>query len=141
MTGAGKRSGPVDPDPVLRVLDELNRALRARDVEGTLRLFARAPDVLLLGSEAAAMARGPGEMRAFLERLFARPQSYGWEWSDHFVSQHADTAWLLATGEVVVREGEAEARGPYRATLVLTRQGDGWAIAHFHGSEPAPPPV
>jgi hypothetical protein len=61
---------------VLAVLGAFNNQLAARDLDGVLGLFVSDPDVTLVGSEAGEIAVGPGELRAFFLRIFARAGTF-----------------------------------------------------------------
>ncbi len=58
----------------MAVLDAFNEALERRDLDATLALFVRHPDVTLVGSEEGETATGPSELHSFFERIF------GGEW-------------------------------------------------------------
>jgi ketosteroid isomerase-like protein len=121
---------------VLSVLRAFNDHLEARNCEGMLGLFVSDPDVTLVGSEAAEIAVGPSELRAFFQRLFARPGTFRFEWRTCHVSAGGDVAWVFADALAHYSEPGNTATVPYRTTGVLARHGDRWRIAHYHGSEP-----
>lgn len=121
---------------VLGVLRAFNDRLAARDLEGMLGLFVSDPDVSLVGSEAGEIAFGPSELRAFFQRLFARPGTFRFEWRTCRVSAGRDVAWFFADSLAHYSEPGNAASVPYRTTGVLARRGDRWRLAHYHGSEP-----
>jgi ketosteroid isomerase-like protein len=121
---------------VLGVLGAFNDQLAARDLDGVLGLFVSDPDVTLVGSEAGEIAVGPGELPAFFQRIFARPGTFRFEWRTCRVSAEGDVAWFFADAVAHYREPEGVASVPYRTTGVLTRRGDRWLFAQYHGSEP-----
>jgi ketosteroid isomerase-like protein len=121
---------------VLGVLGAFNDQLAARDLGGVLGLFVSDPDVTLVGSEAGEIAVGPGELRAFFERIFARAGTFRFEWRTCRVSAEGDVAWFFADAIAHYGEPEGVASVPYRTTGVLKRRGDRWVLAHYHGSEP-----
>lgn len=118
---------------VRELLDALNAAVAARDLERTLALFTG--DVVLLGSEAEETAVGQDELRAFLTRFFQRPYTVRWHGDDLTVGDAAGVVWFLLVGELV-RSGGQEQRSPYRLSAVLLAEGGTYRIAQFHGSEP-----
>jgi ketosteroid isomerase-like protein len=121
---------------VLGVLGAFNDQLAARDLDGVLGLFVSDPDVTLVGSEAGEVAVGPGELRAFFQRIFARAGTFRFEWHTCRVSAGGDVAWFFADADAHYGEPEGAASVPYRTTGVLTRRGDRWLLAQYHGSEP-----
>jgi hypothetical protein len=125
---------------VLQALDSLGSAIAARDLEGTMRLFAPDEDVTLQASEAGTLAIGPQELQAFFARLYARPVGFSWEWTHRLVSASGGVAWLFADGVEIVSEGEHRHRVPYRLSGVLQRRSGRWVWLQVHGSEPARAP-
>ncbi len=121
---------------VLGVLGAFNDQLAARDLDGALGLFGSDPDVTLVGSEAGEIAVGPGELRAFFQRIFARAGTFRFEWRTCHVSAESDVAWFFADAVAHYSGPEGVASAPYRMTGVLTRRGDRWLFAQYHGSEP-----
>lgn len=118
---------------VRELLDALNGAMAARDIERALALFT--DDVVLLGSEAGENPVGQDELRAFLARFFQRPYTAGWHGDDLTVGDAAGVVWFLLVGELVLNEG-TEQRSPYRLSAVLQAEAGIYRIAQFHGSEP-----
>jgi len=134
-----KRLMKVDDETereVLDVLQTLNGHLAGRDLEGVLGLFVSDPDVTVIGSEAGEIAVGPSELRAFFQRLFARPGTFRFEWRTCRVSSEGDVAWFFADALAHYSEPGNAAAVPYRTTGVLARRDDRWRFAHYHGSEP-----
>jgi uncharacterized protein (TIGR02246 family) len=118
---------------VLFVLGEFRAAVAQKRLEGVLTLFAPDADTVLMGSSVGEIARGPMEIRPFLESLFAQPDTLSWEWDDVSVSACGDVAWLWTEAALVVN-GRSDR--PYRISGVLERRGDRWLWSLFHGSEP-----
>jgi ketosteroid isomerase-like protein len=118
---------------ILLALGEFRAAVRERRLEGALALFAPDADTTLIGSEVGEIARGPMEIRPFLEDLFDQPQTFSWEWDDVSISSSGDVAWLWTEGALVIN-GRSER--PYRITGVLERREGRWLWSLFHGSEP-----
>ena len=113
--------------------------LRRRDVDGSVALFEEG--ATLYGSEAGESARGQVEIRAFFERLFLRPHTYGWTWNEMSVEGEGGLVWFVAPASVVVQDNEgAERSAAYRLSGVLRQDtSGGWRFALFNGSEPSPP--
>lgn len=120
-------------EEILLALGEFRAAVVQRRIEGVLSLMAPDADATLIGSSLGEISRGPLELRAFLERLFAQEQTIGWEWDDVSVSAAGDVAWLWLEGALVV-DGRSERA--YRISGVLERRSGRWLWSLFHGSEP-----
>jgi ketosteroid isomerase-like protein len=120
-------------EEILLALGEFRAAVSQRRLEGVLALFAPDADATLIGSSLGELARGPIELRRFLERLFAGPQTVAWEWDDVSVSSCGDVAWLWLEGALVL-DGRSDRA--YRISGVLERRQGRWLWSLFHGSEP-----
>jgi ketosteroid isomerase-like protein len=101
-----------------------------------LKEFASGDDVLLIGSDAGEVAAGNQEIKAFFTRIFAREDTFSWEWDRIDVSHSGDVAWFFADGRVVLYTEKGKSKSPYRITGVLERQGERWLWRQYHGSEP-----
>jgi ketosteroid isomerase-like protein len=121
-------------EEVLLALGELRAAVSQRRLEGVLSLFAPDADTTLIGSSIGEIARGPIEMRAFFEQLFAGPQTISWEWDDVSISASGGVAWLWLEGALVL-DGRSDRA--YRISGVLERRQERWLWTLFHGSEPS----
>jgi ketosteroid isomerase-like protein len=121
-------------EEILLALGEFRAAVSQRRLEGVLALFAPDADATLIGSSLGEVARGPLELRRFLEKLFAHPQTVGWEWDDVSVSSAGDVAWLWLEGALVL-DGRSDRA--YRISGVLERRQGRWLWSLFHGSEPS----
>jgi hypothetical protein len=120
-------------EEVLLALGEFRAAVSERRLEGALSLFAPDADATILGSSVGEIARGPIEMRPFLEQLFAGAQTIAWEWDDVSISARDDVAWLWLEGALVL-DGRSDRA--YRISGVLERRAGRWLWSLFHGSEP-----
>lgn len=121
-------------EEILWTLGEFRAAVSQKRIEGVLALFAPDADATLIGSSLGEIARGPLELRAFLERLFAGPQGVSWEWDVVSISSAGDVAWLWLEGALVLDGRSARA---YRISGVLERRQGRWLWSLFHGSEPS----
>jgi ketosteroid isomerase-like protein len=120
-------------EEILWMLGEFRAAVSQRRLEGALSMFAPDADATLIGSSLGEIARGPIELRPFLERTFASPQAIGWEWDDVSISCSGDVAWLWLEGALVL-DGRSDRA--YRISGVLERRQGRWIWMLFHGSEP-----
>ena len=91
---------------------------------------------LLVGSEAGEVVQGSDQLKAFFQRIFARPVCFSWQWHHLRASCAGELAWLFTEGEVVMTGTLEEKRAPYRLSGVLERQGGQWVWLQFHGAEP-----
>ena len=121
-------------EEVLWALGEFRAAVSQRRIEGVLSLFAPDADAILIGSSVGEIARGPLELRAFLEKMFDAPHTISWEWDDVSISACGDVAWLWLEG-ALCRDGRSERA--YRISGVLERRAGRWLWSLFHGSEPS----
>jgi ketosteroid isomerase-like protein len=121
-------------EEVLLALGEFRAAVSERRLEGALSLFAPDADATVIGSSLGEIARGPTELRAFLEQIFASPQAVSWEWDDVSISAAGDVAWLWLEGALVL-DGRSDRA--YRISGVLERRSGRWLWTLFHGSEPS----
>jgi ketosteroid isomerase-like protein len=120
-------------EEILLALGEFRAAVSQRRIEGVLSLFAPDADATLIGSSLGEIARGPIELRRFLEQLFNGPQAVAWEWDDVSISAAGDVAWLWLEGALVL-DGRSDRA--YRISGVLERRQGRWVWSLFHGSEP-----
>jgi ketosteroid isomerase-like protein len=120
-------------EEILLALGEFRAAVSQRRLEGVLSLFAPDADATLIGSSLGEIARGPMELRRFLERLFSEAQAVAWEWDDVSISASGDVAWLWLEGALVL-DGRSDRA--YRISGVLERRQGRWLWSLFHGSEP-----
>jgi len=121
-------------EEILLALGEFRAAVSQRRIEGVLALLAPDADTTLIGASTGEIARGPIELRRFLEQLFDGPQAVGWEWDDVSVSARGDVAWLWLEGALVL-DGRSDRA--YRISGVLERRSGRWLWSLFHGSEPS----
>lgn len=109
-------------------------ALRARDLDGAMALFA--PDATLIGSEPGTSANSTQELRALHERIFTEPVTYGWRWQHPVATRHGDVVWFAAEATWVI-QGEGGTELPYRLSGVLYQTpAQRWVFELFNGSRP-----
>lgn len=117
-------------------LDDFNRVVVNRDLQGTLQLFGSMAEVSVWPSE-TDLIRGRAEVERFFRSLYAQPFTIAWTWQPQIVSVIGVAAWLATDGEEIYTLGGDEQRYPYRVTAIFERNSDQWLCVHFHGSEPA----
>lgn len=120
---------------VREVLERFSERVSTRDPE-VLAEFAPGDAVLLVGSETGEVASGRRELEAFFKSVFARENTFYWEWDRLEVSHRGELAWFFAEGRVILSTPNEQRKSPYRISGVLERQGERWLWRQYHGSEP-----
>jgi ketosteroid isomerase-like protein len=121
---------------ITEALDRLNTLVIAKD-RAVLAEFDKSAELVLIGSKHGEIVLGPQAFATHIERLFALPISFHWEWEKIQVSLAGQIAWVFALGDLVVGGVSGVQRAPYRLTGVLEKQGARWVWHMYHGSEPA----
>ena len=117
------------------VLERFNELVSTKNLQ-VLEEFAPGNDVLLIGSDAGEVSAGRQALEAFFDRIFARENTFSWEWDRLDVSHDDNLAWFFAEGRVVLTTAQEQRKAPYRISGVLQRQGERWLWRQYHGSEP-----
>jgi ketosteroid isomerase-like protein len=120
---------------VCEILERFNELVSTRDLD-VLAEFAPGGEVLLVGSETGEVASGRQELEAFFRRVFARENTFSWEWDRLEVSHQGEVAWFFAEGQVVLSKPNEQRKSPYRISGVLQSRGGRWLWRQYHGSEP-----
>jgi ketosteroid isomerase-like protein len=120
---------------VHQVLERFNELVSTKNPQ-VLDEFAPGDDVLLIGSDAGEVARGRRELQAFFTRIFARENTFSWEWDHLDVSHSGNIAWFFAEGRAVLTTAQKQRKAPYRISGILERPGARWLWRQYHGSEP-----
>ena len=118
-----------------KVLERFNELVSTKNMQ-ILAEFAPGDDTLLIGSDSGEIAKGSQEIEAFFTRIFARDETFSWEWNRIDVSQLGNLAWIFADGWVILSTSSKQLRSPYRITGVLERRDGRWLWRQYHGSEP-----
>jgi uncharacterized protein (TIGR02246 family) len=127
-----------DREDVLAVFDAFDSALKRKDVDAIVDLFADDPDVELWGSDMSERAVGKRAIRGLLEGLFSRlpESSVARTFEEPRVHVSGDVAWVTAAG-TASWEPDGERRViAYRVTAVMVRTADGWRWHTHNGSQP-----
>jgi uncharacterized protein (TIGR02246 family) len=122
------------------ILDRYTAAVRAKDVEAFLALYA--DEVRTFDLWSVWSYDGEEALRAMVEEWFGSPDTapvVGVEFDDVRVEVGADVAGLSAftTFRGLTAEGGELRSMNNRLTWLLRRDGDGWKIVHEHTSAPA----
>jgi ketosteroid isomerase-like protein len=91
----------------------------------------------LIGSERDEICRTRAELDGKMRAIFASPATLRFAWPDRSVTVVGTVAWVLALGDLVIRDEAGETRRSYLATCIFERVGDEWRWRQFFGSEPA----
>ncbi len=124
-------------------LDKFSATYTANDVEGLVKLYT--PDTILLGTNSPTISEGADAVRAYFTNLKLAGSGNKNEIQDHRTIVLNDKA-VVITGFYEftrMKDGQPVA-GPARFTVVMTKQGDQWQIAHQHSSprtQPQPQPA
>lgn len=130
------RADPQTEKEVLASVHGLIEAVRNKDVKSILGRFAQDEDIVFVGSEAGASARGMKQLRSCFEQLFAGPIGFDFRWDECDVGVNGDAAWLFLNGRLQTSSVAGRHEHPYRVTGVLRRVGPDWLWIHVHCSEP-----
>ena len=119
-----------------RLLEELQEAVTAKDVDRLLALFS--DDPVLFGTTAANLDRQ--QTRRYLEMVVDQDGFIRWDFQDvvTLVSSPGLVSFA-AVGTVGFDDATGRATGrrdAFRLTCVAVEEGDRWRLRHFHGSVP-----
>ena len=119
---------------VMKVLDRLNEALAAKDVDGVMKLFVPDERLVVFATEERGRIVGAAAYRAHLEAEFARADNASFKINWSSVSVSPPIAWVAAdvTLKVLVKKTNKNATLPARWTLVLENRQGKWLIAQSH---------
>jgi SnoaL-like protein len=133
----GRRVDDVSAEQVVeQVVDQLNRCMRMRNVEGAVRMFS--DDGVLFGSGADEHAEGAGQLRVFFTQFFTRSYTVSWAMRAPIARRAGRLVWFVASAVVVVHGDAPAGNIPYRLSGVLEDRGaGGWLFRLFNGAEPA----
>ena len=128
-------AGPAED--VSSVIDQWAKTFSANDADALVKLYA--PDATLLGTVSPTLAEGTAAIRAYFARLPGSGSRV--TIGERRVVVLTDSA-VLATGfyEFTAMRSGQPVPMPARFTLVLTKRGSEWLIAHHHSSSTPKPP-
>jgi len=127
-------SDTEDVDRVRALLEDLQAAVRAKDLAATLELFTE--DAALLGTAAANLDRTA--VTGYLARVFDQPGYVLWDWRTVSVVDARPGALTFVALGVVSLAGDPGGRAsdPVRLTCLAVDDGERWRLRVFHGSVP-----
>ena len=119
-------------------LDQFSAAYSANDVEKLVQLYA--PNTILLGTNSPIISEGRDAIRAYFTSLKLAGSGNKNTIQERRTIVVNDNA-VVVTGfyEFTRMKDGQPVPGPARFTVLLTRQGDQWLIAHQHSSPRATP--
>jgi ketosteroid isomerase-like protein len=119
---------------IIQLVDTFNQGFKSKNIETVLSTLSS--EFAFVGSEIFERASSLGQLHTVLTTIFARKDTYSWDWKRRDIVSFGRTAWLTADADILVLGDDVE-RYPYRITMVFVKRKGKWAIVQFHGSEPA----
>jgi ketosteroid isomerase-like protein len=126
----------TDEERILAILDEMNELMANGDFDGQRAQFADDPEVRLIGSDGWERFLGPTGLDAYFEVARKHQARGSFAWTSRSATVAGDVAWVYAEADFAMDLERERINIPYRLTLVLRRQRDGWRIIHYHGAQP-----
>jgi uncharacterized protein (TIGR02246 family) len=122
---------PVTDDDVRTLLDSIQAAATARDLDGLASLFADDPVMFGTGSESV----GREAVGEYLSMVLAQERTIAWSWDEVLVLDRSEDRLVFAVRGRVGWAGDEPDR--FRLTCLAVRDAAGpWRLRHFHGSVP-----
>ena len=119
-------------------LDRFSAAYTANDVEALVGLYAT--DAILLGTNSPTISEGRDAVRAYFTNLKLAGSGNKNEIQDRRTIVINDSSVLVTGFYEFTRMADGKpVPGPARFTVLLTKTGDQWRIAHQHSSPRAMP--
>jgi uncharacterized protein (TIGR02246 family) len=116
-----------------QVVEKLERAFDASDVQGIVNLFA--PDAVFLGTVSPKLATKTDEINAYFQAIKTdMPRTL--EIDDYSTLVLSDSVVVVFAGmdQFSSTRGGTKIVLPARFTLVVTKSKQGWRISHLHSS-------
>ena len=125
-------------DEANAALDRFSVAYTANDVDALVQLYA--PNAILLGTNSPIISEGRNAVRAYFTNLRLAGSGNKNQIQDRRTIVVNDNAVVITGFYEFTRmtDGKSVA-GPARFTVLLTKVGDQWLIAHQHSSPRAKP--
>jgi len=120
------------------VLDHFAAAYTANDVDALVQLYA--PNAILLGTRSPVISEGRDAVRAYFTKLKLAGSGNKNEIQDRRTIVINDSAVVITGFYQFTRMSDGKpVVVPARFTVLLTKTGDKWLIAHHHSSPHAMP--
>jgi uncharacterized protein (TIGR02246 family) len=119
-------------------LDRFSAAYTANDVDALVQLYA--PNAILLGTNSPIISEGHDAIRAYFTNLKLAGSGNKNEIQERRTIIVNDSAVIVTGFYQFTRTSDGQpVPAPARFTVLLTRVGDQWLIAHQHSSPRATP--
>ncbi len=136
FTARASIAGPAEEANA--ALDRFSAAYTANDVEALVKLYA--PNAILLGTNSPIISEGREAIRAYFTNLKLAGSGNKNQIQDRRTIVVNDNAVVLTGFYEFTRMSEGKAvPAPARFTVLLTKVGGEWLIAHQHSSPRAMP--
>lgn len=121
------------------ILNKLAEALKNKDLEAFMKLFANEPNMLTIGLEEKELSVGNNGLKDRMKKTFEEADSisikYGWT----SIKANGDAAWVASnTTYKIKKKGKQEVTIPARMTGVLEKIEGNWLWTQHHLSTPIP---
>jgi uncharacterized protein (TIGR02246 family) len=130
----------ADRAAIAALLEALDTAAAAKDIDRFLSYFADGPDFALAFNGTLRTSRA--EVRAFHETAWADVATLAFRTAIERVAFPADGIAVVAglgRSQRTLKSGETRS-GVYALSLVVVRRPEGWRVLQAHESTPAPTP-
>ena len=129
-------AGPAEEANV--ALDKFSAAYTANDVDALVQLYA--PNAILLGTNSPVISEGRDAIRAYFTNLKLAGSGNKNDIEDRKTIVVDDNAVVITGFYLFTRMADGKpVPGPARFTVLLTKAGGQWQIAHQHSSPRAMP--
>jgi uncharacterized protein (TIGR02246 family) len=131
---AAAQAGPAEEANA--VVDRFSAAYNSNDPEEVVKLYT--PDAILLGTVSPVISIGTDAIRKYFSMIKGSGNRNSIQ-ERHTIVLGDNAVVVTGFYEFVRMQEGKPVPGPSRFTMVITRSGDGWRIAHHHSSPHAPP--
>ena len=117
-------------------LNQMAKAYAKRDLNGLLALWARDPDVSVIGTGIDEKRVGLAELKTQFQRDWAQSEAASLKFGKVSVSAAGPVAWLMSDVTFNVKTAGNESSFPGRLTGVMEKRGRKWLWTQMHVSVP-----
>jgi class 3 adenylate cyclase/ketosteroid isomerase-like protein len=132
------KADPETEAAVLEVLERFDQSYAGRDAQKLMAMYARDPDLVLIGTGRDEIAVGATESGVGLREDLSQLESISVQrqWLSP-ISAAGPVAWVAGEWLMDWTSGGQEGHALMRRSLVLERRSNEWLIVHSHASFPA----
>ena len=117
-------------------LELWNTTCKSRNIEKTMELFDKSPDIIVVGSDSGEIFKGKEQIENWMKMLFSH-RSFSWDMTRVDIDSNGNTAWVFMDGFMIVTTDKGKsARFPYRFSAVLVKVKNDWKWRMFDGAVP-----